>query len=262
MLFKRISHLLHLMLGPLVVFVAFLLLWQTLVTVREIPRLILPSPWQILLSGQQDASRLAAATGRTITGAAGGLAISIVAGFVFASILSQSSLIRRSFLPYAIVFQTMPIIGVAPLLITWFGNTLTSVVLIAAFISVFPVISNTTAGMISADRGHVDLFRLNGGTRWQTFWKLQVPSSLPFAAAGIRIAAAASVLGACVGDFFVGSAEQEGLGFLIFQSKDQNTSLMFATLAILTLVGIAFFGTASLLSRWFFLGWEEQALGN
>lgn len=246
--------------GPAIVFVIVILLWQWLVTAREIPKFILPSPWQIVQSAFENRTRLQAATVRTICEAAGGLALSSLAGFVIASVLSQSALVRRSLLPYAIVFQTIPIIGVAPLLITWFGNTFSTVVLIAAFISIFPVISNTTTGLISVDRAHLDLFRLNHANRWQLFWKLQVPTSLPLAVAGIKIASAACVLGACVGDYFVGSAQQEGLGFLIFQAKDRDTGMMFATLFVLTVIGLLFFSLTSFLCQVFLLRWQEQDL--
>ncbi len=248
--------------GPLFVFVSVLLLWQWLVTAREIPKFILPSPWQIIESAVENRQRLQAASIRTIGEAAGGLVVSSLLGFLIASVLSQSSLVRRSLLPYAIVFQTIPIIGVAPLLITWFGNTFGTVVLIAAFISIFPVISNTTTGLISVDHAHLDLFRLNQANRWQVFWKLQVPTSMPLAVAGIKISSAACVLGACVGDYFVGSAQQEGLGFLIFQAKDRDTGMMFATLFVLTVIGLVFFSVTSLLCQVLLLGWQERKLAN
>lgn len=246
--------------GPIVVLVAVLVGWQTLVWAREIPKFILPGPLEILRSVQADGARLQAATWRTVAEAASGLAVSLLAGFLLASLLSQAKWIRASLMPYVLIFQTVPIIGVAPLLITWFGNTFWTVVLISSFISIFPVISNTTTGLIAVDAAHLDLFRLNRATRWQIYWYLQVPTSLPFFAAGARIAAAASVLGACVGDYFVGSGQQEGLGFLVFQAKDRDAGLMFATLLVLTVIGFLFFVLTTAICRASLLRWEDQRL--
>lgn len=249
------------MLAPLLVLVLVGLAWQWLVWFREIPKFLLPSPRDIAIATWEDGSRLWAASVRTGSEAAAGLGVSIAAGFLLASVLGQARWIQLSLMPYVLVFQTIPIIGVAPLLITWFGNTFSTVMLIAAFISIFPIISNTTTGLISVDSAHLDLFRLNRASRWQIYWFLQVPTSLPFFAAGIRIASAASVLGACVGDYFVGMAQQEGLGFLVFQAKDRNAGLMFATLFVLTIMGFLFYSLASWFCRFVLLRWEDHRLG-
>ena len=247
-------------LAPLAVLVLVLLAWQGLVWAREIPKFLLPSPLDIGRATWADGPRLWAATWRTGSAALAGLACSVATGFLLASVLGQARWIRLSLMPYVLVFQTIPIIGVAPLLITWFGNTFSTVMLIAAFISIFPIISNTTTGLISVDSAHLDLFRLNRASRWQIYWFLQVPTSLPFLAAGIRISAAACVLGACVGDYFVGTAQQEGLGFLVFQAKDRDAGLMFATLLVLTLMGFCFYLLASLFCQSVLLRWEQHQL--
>lgn len=246
--------------SPLLVLVVVVLAWQGLVWFREIPKFLLPSPIDIALATWTDGPRLWAASIRTGSAAVAGLGLSVGAGFVIASILGQARWIRLSLMPYVLVFQTVPIIGVAPLLITWFGYTFSTVMLIAAFISIFPIISNTTTGLISVESAHLDLFRLNRASRWQIYWYLQMPNSLPFFAAGIRISSAASVLGACVGDYFVGTAQQEGLGFLVFQAKDRNAGLMFATLLVLTALGFCFYLLASLLCRAILLRWEQHHL--
>lgn len=247
-------------LAPVIVLVFVLLVWQWLVWARDIPKFLLPSPQDIALATWDDAPRLWAATLRTGSAAIAGLGLSVGVGFLLASVLGQARWIRNSLMPYVLVFQTIPIIGVAPLLITWFGNTFSTVMLIASFISIFPIISNTTTGLVAVDSSHLDLFRLNRASRWQIYRYLQVPTSLPYFAAGIRIASAACVLGACVGDYFVGTAQQEGLGFLVFQAKDRNAGLMFATLFVLTMMGFLFYLTANLLCRVILLRWEDHRL--
>lgn len=244
---------------PLVTLAIVLLLWHFGRLVFGLPRIILPGPWDVLQALLENRQRMQGAAIRTTLEALTGFLVSAVAGFAIASLLSQARWLRQSLLPYVLIFQTVPIIGVAPLLITWFGNTFSSVVLIAAFISIFPIINNTTNGMIAVQEAWKDLFELNQASRWQRYRLLQIPASLPLFAAGLQIASAASVLGACVGDFFVGSAQQEGLGFLIFQAKDRDASLMFATLAVLTIIGILFYFAATVLGRQLLLRWQERA---
>lgn len=247
---------------PVVTLAVILLIWHYGIQWSQLPKFIIPGPWDVAVSLQEHAPRLQKAAVRTTSEAAAGLLLSVIAGFLIASLLSQARWIRQSLLPYVLIFQTVPIIGVAPLIITWFGNTFFSVVLIASFISVFPIISNTTNGMISTQESWDELFRLNRATRWQRFRLLQIPAALPLFSAGLQIAAAASVLGACVGDFFAGSGQQEGLGFLIFQAKDRDASLMFATLAVLTAIGVLFYFLATVLSRNLLLRWQERATAN
>lgn len=244
---------------PLVALGIFLSFWHFACDWFQLPRFILPKPGDVISAWSSNTGRLQAAAIRTALEALAGFLVSSILGFGIASLLSQAAWLRKSLLPYALIFQTVPIIGVAPLLITWFGNTFMTVVWIATFISVFPIINNTTNGMISLQESWSDLFRLNRARRWQRFLYLQVPASLPQFASGLQIASAASVLGACVGDFFVGSAEQEGLGFLIFQAKDRDASLMFATLAILTIMGLLFYFLTSLATRSLLLHWQERA---
>ena len=131
---------------------------------------------------------LAAATARTALAAISGLAISTALGTFTAFAFAQSSLVRRAFYPYAILFQTVPVIAIAPLIILAFGRGFHSVTLVASVISVFPVVTNTTTGLLQIDNQLHELFRLHGASWWQTLWKLRLPSALPWMITGIRIA--------------------------------------------------------------------------
>jgi NitT/TauT family transport system permease protein len=241
---------------PLAVLVAVVGLWQLTSIAFGIRKFIVPRPMDVFEALRSMRMELAAATARTAVAAISGLAISTVLGTVTAFAFAQSSLIRRAFYPYAILFQTVPVIAIAPLIILAFGRGFHSVTLVAIVISVFPVVTNTTTGLLQIDNQLHELFRLHGASWWQTLWKLRLPSALPWMISGIRIASGVAVVGAIVGEFFVGSS-QPGLGAWI-QRKTASADLpaLYATIIASTLLGVAVFAVLTwagdlVLRRWF-----------
>lgn len=183
-------------------------------------------------------------------------------GIVIAMLFSQSSLIRRSFFPYAIFLQTVPIVAIAPVIVVWLGEGLPAVVLIATIISLFPVITNGTEGMTSIPQDQQDLFSLYGATRWQTLTKLQFPHAMPYFVTGAKVAAGNSVLGAIVGEMFAGiSGQSQGLGYVIFAATDRyNMAFVFAAIATTTLLGIAMFSLISFVGERYLLYWRDRRI--
>ncbi len=116
-----------------------------------------------------------------------------------------------------VFLQTVPIIAVAPLLITWSGYRWRTVVLVSVIISLFPIVSNVTAGLISVDKNLRDLFRLAHASRLQTLFKLHIPYAISHLVLGTRVSAGLSVIGAIVGEYCVGSSgiDTAGLGLII-----------------------------------------------
>ena len=157
------------------VFLVFLVVWHVIVVARGIEPIVLPSPLRVMRVAWLERQTLL--QGFLATGAASffGLLSSVVLGALIAVLFSQSRLVRSAFYPYVIFLQTVPIVAIAPLLITWFGYGFKTVVLVATIISLFPVVSNVTAGLISVDDNLKDLFRLNGASRLQTLLKLRIP---------------------------------------------------------------------------------------
>ena len=152
--------------------------------------------------------------------------------------LAASPWIQRAFYPYAIFFQIVPIVAIAPLLVIWFGYGPRAVVAAAAVVSVFPVIANTLAGLLSVDPNLRDLFRLHGASRCATLWKLRLPWALPYLLTGLRIAAGLAVIGAIVGEFVGGG----GLGVVVLGAmRQQRTDLVFAAVGYASLLGLALF---------------------
>ena len=141
------------------------------------------------------------------------------------------------------MLQMTPVIVFAPILVLWVGAGLKSVVVITFLICFFPLVVNTTQGLISTDRNLVELFRMYRASRWQEIFLLRVPSALPYFFTGLRIAATLAPIGALVGDYTAGSSAGDGggLGFqAIIYSSQAKYPALFATAAVTCVLGFIF----------------------
>jgi NitT/TauT family transport system permease protein len=242
--------------GPLLVLILLGLAWQLLVTLLQVSPVLLPGPRAVMTAGWKIRDSLLVATGRTAVAALGGLLVSCCCGTVTAFVFAQSQIIRRALYPYAVLLQTVPVIAIAPIIIVSLGRGFLSVALVACILSLFPIITSTTTGLLQTDPLLQDLFRLHRATRWQTLIRLRVPGALPYLISGIRIASGSAIVGAIVGEFFVGSSES-GLGALIQRKSTQLVlSELYATVITATLLGTLVFSLITVLSeqvlrRWF-----------
>ncbi len=242
-------------------FVLFLIVWQLVVMIFRMHPITLPPPSTVLATAWEEKSNLA--EGFTTTGIAAllGLFSSICIGFFVAIVFSQSKLVRTAFYPYVVFLQTVPIVAIAPLLITWFGYGFKTVVLVAAIISLFPIVSNVTAGLIAVDENLKDLFRLAGATRMQTLLKLRIPNALSHLVLGMRISAGLAVIGAIVGEFFVGNGAIGYAGLGTMMTGWQNlarTDAVIAAIFVSTLLGLTILGVVNFVSRVFFWRWTSN----
>jgi NitT/TauT family transport system permease protein len=229
--------------------VVFVLIWDLAVRWTEIEPILLPPPGQVLRAGWENRASLTEATWVTTLAATVGLLASVLVGVAASILFSQSRHIRNAFYPYAIFLQTVPIIAIAPLLITWTGYTFQTVVYVALIISLFPIISNVTAGLVAIDRNLADLFQIYHAGRWQVLIRLRIPTAIPYLILGMRISSGLAVIGAIVGDFFVGTGgESDGLGTLITSwGARQKTDAVIAAVVAATFVGIVFFAAVNLI---------------
>lgn len=243
-------------------FLVFMLAWQLVVVLFRMHPITLPPPLAVLKTGWQERDVLL--EGFLATGAASllGLLTSVILGVLIAIVFSQSKLLRSAFYPYVVFLQTVPIVAIAPLLITWFGYGFKTVVLVAAIISLFPIVSNVTAGLISVDENLKDLFRLGGATRLQTLLKLRVPHALGHLVLGMRISAGLAVIGAIVGEFFVGNGASGYSGLGTVMTGWQNlarTDAIIAAIFVSTLLGLATLGLVNLLAAVCLWKWTAGA---
>ena len=187
------------------------------------------------------------ALGWTSLAAVGGFIASGVVGVLLAVMLSASPMIRRAIYPYTVFFQTVPIVAIAPMLIFWLGFGLEPVAVCAFIVSVFPVIANTLAGLLSTDAALTDLFRLYGAGGISMMWKLRLPSALPNIFTGLRIAAGLAVIGTVVAEFLVGQMiGKVGLGVLVVDGiHNSHLDIAFAAVLLASLLGLAMFAAVN-----------------
>jgi len=242
---------------PIGLFLVVAVLWHLMVDWFKLPPVLLPKPLKVIEAIWSQRVQLASGAWVTFQAAALGLGVSTILGSFVAILFSQSAWIRTALYPYVIFLQTVPIVAIAPLLIVWSGAEFRTVVLVSCIISIFPIISNVTSGLLSIDQNHLDLFRLQGASRWQTLVKLRVPSAVGSLVQGLRISCGLSVIGAIVGELFVGnSGASDGLGAMMnaMQANLKTAELIGAIMAC-TLLGIVLFLLIEGLNRWVLRRW-------
>jgi NitT/TauT family transport system permease protein len=248
---------------PLALGLAVLLAWQWTVEARDIPTYVLPAPSAIAEALVQNFPSLMASLLSTLRVTLEGFAGALVAGVGLAIAFSQSRMVERALYPYAVVMQVTPVVAIAPLILIWVGfdRIDLALALIAALVAFFPILSNTTLGLKSADFNLVDLMRLYGASRWQILWRLRFPTALPHLLAAMKIAGGLSLIGAVVAEFVAGSGTATGLAWRIVEAGNRlEIATMFAALALLALLGIAIFALFSLLEWLLLRRWHESVV--
>ena len=248
--------------GPIVVGIVFLALWEWIVHWAQIRHYFLPSPVYIAHTLIDDWSILAPALWVTLRITAEALLAAVVGGGLLAILFAQSKWIEASFYPYAIILQVTPIVAIAPLIIVWVNDVHLSLLVCAWLVAFFPILSNTILGLNSVDHNLVSLFELYGAGRWKTLIHLRLPAALPYFLAGLRISGGLALIGAVVAEFVAGSGgNASGLAFRILEAGYQlKVPRMFAALVLISAAGILIFLALSLLSHLLLRRWHESAI--
>jgi NitT/TauT family transport system permease protein len=166
-----------------------------------------------------------------------------VFGLALAAVFVHSKLAERAFMPYIVASQTIPILALAPLIAFAFGNGLVGIVIVASYLTFFPVTIAQLRGLTSPDPRALELMRSCAASRWTIFWKVRMPASLPYLFAALKIAATASIVGAIVGEGNPGGS-QFGLGRSILNFNEQYGSApekLWAAIIASALLGLTFF---------------------
>ena len=164
-------------------------------------------------------------------------------GLALAAVFVHSKLAERAFMPYVVASQTIPILALAPLIAFAFGNGVLGIVIVASYLTFFPVAIAELRGLTSPDPRALELMRSCAASRWTIFWKLRMPASLPYLFAALKIAATASIVGAIVGEGNPGGS-RFGLGRSILSFNEQYTSApekLWAAILAASLLGLSFF---------------------
>ena len=226
-----------------------LAIWEWAVATFEVPAYILPAPSRIffaLYNGLRSGlypGHIWVTVSETLLGFGVGCALA----FLLGAIVALSRRVEYFFYPIIVMFQAMPKVALAPLIIVWFGLGLTSKVVSAALVAFFPLMVNTIVGLRSTDEDRVNLMRSLSASRWQIFRMLQLPNALPYIFAGLEIAMIFALIGAIVAEL-VGA--EKGLGMLI-QSMNftMDVAGQFSVLLILSVLGLILNGAVTLVRR-------------
>lgn len=247
---------------PSLVMVLSLLAWHFYVTINNVPHYVLPGPLLVGKSVIEDWPILWPAmltTGRLTLLA---LVLAIFGGVALAVAFTQSKWAEMSFFPYAVILQVTPVVAIAPLLQIYIDSAFVAALLCAWIVAFFPILSNTTIGLKSADHNLQDLFTIYGASRWQRLRYLAAPSALPFFLGGLKIAGGLALIGAVVAEFVIGRAGT-GLGLastLLEASYRFNFGRLYAALILISAMGIVIFAVTSTISHLMLRKWHESAL--
>jgi NitT/TauT family transport system permease protein len=251
----RLSHsaVVETRLGRLIVPALFgitlLVVWEAVVRGLAVPEVILPPPSKIALRFGSSLDILWGDFVQTfVKGALTGYVIGCGAAIATAILIDRSPFLQRGLLPIGNFVAALPIVGIAPILVMWFGFDWQSKAAVVVVMVFFPVLVNTVAGLGASERMQRDLMATWNASYWQTLVKLRLPAAMPFIFNGLKIATTLALIGAIVAEFF-GSPIQ-GMGFRISTEVGRLAlDMVWAEIAVAALAGSAFYGLIALVER-------------
>jgi len=233
--------------------------WELYVDLGGADVLILPAPHAIAQSLYDDRGLLWSNFLVTAEEIVLGIAVAVIAGLGLASVILFSATLRRALYPLLVASQAVPVPLLAPVLALWLGFGIGPKLVVIALVSFFSIVVTTLAGFAAVDPALLKLMQTFDASRMQTFWRVQLPASLPSVFAGVRIAVAVAVIGAVFAEWMEASA---GLGYLFEQSINQILpARAFATAAILCALSVGLFGLMTVAERRL-LPWAHQPPGD
>lgn len=234
-------------LPPILLTLAIIAVWELAIPILNVSKFMLARPSEIGQALLEEAGLFTDAAITTSGEVLFGFLLSVVVGVAIALMLTRFDWLDRALYPLVVVFQVVPKVALAPLLILWFGFGDLPKILLIMFIAFFPITLNMRAGLESVDPNLLLLMRSVGATRSQVLMQVQIPASLPYLFAGLRIAVTFSVIGAVVAEF---AGANKGLGYLIqYESTQLDTPLLFAGLVAISGAGFAFYLGLSVIER-------------
>ncbi|TDK48981.1 ABC transporter permease [Antarcticimicrobium luteum] len=232
---------------PLATAAGLIALWQVGVKAFGVPTYIAPAPSDVAATLIDKFPLLMQNFWPTLFESIAGFAVGNIAAILIAIAFVHSRNVERAFFPIAVFINTIPILAIAPILVLIFGPGLTAKVVIAALICFFPTLVNMVRGLQSISPQALELARILSASKSEVFWKMRLPSSLPFLFSALKISATTSVIGAIVGEW-VGA--DKGLGALIIDATfNFNSPLLYATVFMSSGLSVLMFALVSLAER-------------
>ena len=226
---------------------ALLLIWEVVVRLLNTPAWILPAPTAIGRTLVDTFPIMLPHIGQTLLEVIIGIGVAIAVGLATAGLLDRFPRVKEVVYPLLVISQTVPIIALAPLLIIWFGFDIEPKIIVVTLFCYFPIAINTLDGLNAAEPEYLDLLHSMGATPRQVWWKVRFPAALPYFFSGLKIATTYSVVGAVVGEWVGG---RRGLGIYLLRAQANfNTAQVFATIFVISMLSILFFGLVFLVER-------------
>ncbi|WP_316013658.1 ABC transporter permease [Roseobacter sp. HKCCA0434] len=237
------------LLPPILFGIVLLVIWELVVRGFDVPGAILPPPSAIGAAFAGNLDTLWDDFVQTfVKGALSGYAIGCGAAFLVALAVDRSPFLRRGLLPVGSFVAALPIIGMAPIFVMWFGFGWQSKAAVVAVMCFFPMLVNTVQGLASAERMQSDLMRTYAASPWQTLTKLKLPAAGPFIFNGLKICTTLALIGAIVAEFF--GSPTLGMGFRISTQVGRLAlDVVWAVILVAALAGSAFYGVVTLAER-------------
>ncbi len=248
---------------PVLVAALVLGAWQWAVAHWQVPVYVLPAPSAIAAAFATNFFSLLTAWLSTVTVTILAFFFATLAAVSLAILFSESRMAERALYPYAITIQVTPVVAIAPLILIWVGydRVITAETLIAGIVAFFPILSNATLGLKSANFDLIDLARLYGASRRQVLMRIRLPTALPNLLAGMKTGGGLALIGAVVAEFVAGSGTATGLAWRIVESGNRlEIATLFAALMLLAVTGILIFAALSLLEWALLRRWHESAI--
>ncbi|APG85441.1 ABC transporter permease [Sinorhizobium americanum] len=234
---------------PLIFGVTILVLWEGIVRGFAVPSVLLPAPSMIWERLVNSLPTLAADFRQTfLKSVLTGYALGCGLGFLVAILIDRSPFLQKGLLPLGNFVSALPVIGVAPIMVMWFGFDWQSKVAVVVIMTFFPMLVNTVSGLATASHMERDLMRTYAATWWQTLIKLRLPAAWPFIFNALKINSTLALIGAIVAEFF--GTPIVGMGFRISTEVGRmNVDMVWAEIAVAAVAGSAFYGVVALIER-------------
>lgn len=233
---------------PAVFGLTLLFLWEVLTRGLGVPPILLPPPSQIGVRITNSLPILAADFQQTFKAVLFGYVVGCATGFAIAVLVDRSPFMRKGLMPIGNLVAALPIVGMAPIMVMWFGFDWQSKAAVVIVMTFFPMLVNTVAGLATAGHMERDLMRTYASSYWQTLFKLRLPAALPFIFNALKINSTLALIGAIVAEFF--GTPIVGMGFRISTEVGRmNVDMVWAEIAMAALAGSLFYGLVALIER-------------
>jgi len=234
--------------APAMFGLSVLIAWEAVVRGLGVPKIILPAPSAILARLVGSVPTLAVDFAQTIQAVLAGYVIGCASGLIVAILVDRTPFLQRGLLPLGNFVSALPMVGVAPIMVMWFGFDWQSKAAVVVIMTFFPMLVNAVAGLASAGSMERDLMKTYGASYGQTLTKLRLPAALPFIFNALKINSTLAMIGAIVAEFF--GTPVVGMGFRINTEVGRmNIDMVWATIVVAAVTGSLFYGVVALIER-------------